>query len=199
MDNEYYDLQVGFSCAGQMAKCVFVYRIADPSESDEYENAKQLVEATDDGAALSWLKKLQAVMSEDAFISSLRSRRISSGGGNTAGVTFETTDLPGAIVSEIHTQQVAQCCIWIRNDTPGVTGRNFIPAVPENALIGSRWQDAHVTLVQAFITKHLTGLSTATGLFLPCIYDREAETGTIIDEGYLSPWPGTQRRRELPV
>lgn len=199
MANEYYELDVGFSCAGQFAMCVFHYRIADPTEPDEYEVANQLINALDDGGGTAWIVRLMQMISEDAFFSSARAKRVAPTGGNMAGQTFEATDFPGAIASEIHTQQVSACLIWVSDGTPGVSGRNFIPGVPENALDSSRWEAAFQALADVFIAKHLTGFSVAAGIFLPVIYDRVAKTGIVPDNGYLSPLVGTQRRREIPV
>lgn len=199
MANEYYELDIGFSCAGQFAMCVFHYRIADPSNPDDFEVAQQLINALDDGGATSWLFRLAEMMSDEAFISSARAKRVFPSGGNMAGTTFETTDFPGQITSPIHTQQVAACLIWVADGTPGVSGRNFIPGVPENALLSSRWESAFQTIANTFIAKHLTGHSVAAGIFLPVIYDRVAHNGPVPDNGYLSPLVGTQRRREVPV
>lgn len=200
MANEYYQLDVGFSCGGQFALCVFHYRIANPTDPDDYEVASQLVGALDDGGfPTAWLYRMAGCLSEDAFISSARAKRVAPSGGNEAGVLFSPGDFPGAQAFPIHTQQVAACCIWVADGTPGKSGRNFIPGVPENALDQSRWDATYTGKVDDFIAKHLTGFSVAAGIFLPCIYDRVAKTGWIPDNGYLTPLVGTQRRREVPV
>lgn len=199
MANEYYEMDVAFSSAGQLAMCVFHYRIADPTDPDEYEVASQLVNAIDDGGGTSWITRLMQMMSEDAFLSSVRAKRVAPTGGNLAGQAFEPTDFPGAIASEIHTQQVAACLIWVSDSNPGKSGRNFIPGVPENALASSRWEAAFQALANTFIAVHLTGFSVAAGVFLPVVYDRVAKTGFVPDNGYISPLVGTQRRREIPV
>lgn len=199
MANEFYQLDVGFSCAGQFAMCVFHYRIADPTEPDEYVVAEQLIDALDDGGATAWILRLMQMISQDAFFSSARARRVFPAGGNMAGQAFGPMEFPGAVPVEIHTQQVAACLIWVSDGTPGKTGRNFIPGVPESALVSSRWQAAFQALADTFIAKHLTGFSVAAGIFLPVIYDRVAHTGIVPDNGYLTPLVGTQRRRELPV
>lgn len=199
MATEYFQLQAHFSCAGQFAMCVFHYRIIDPSESDEYLLARQLIEAIDDGGGTSWIMRLMQMQSEDSFLSSVVAKRVAPTGGNTAAQPFVPTDFPGAIGVEIGTQQIAACLIWIADGTPGESGRNFIPGVPEDALISSRWTEDFYDLADVFIAKHLTGFSVAGGIFLPVVYDRVAETGFVPDNGYLSPLVGTQRRREVPV
>lgn len=199
MATEYYSLTLGYNVAGQYAANVFHYRIEDPSDPDEFECAKQLALAIDDGAALSWTTKLQAMLSDQAYISSIMTRRAFPVGSNTARQQFETDDFPGAIASPVHTQQVAACIIWVSESTPGRTARNFMPGVPETALDSSRWTDAFQTLVQAFITKHITGFSTPVGIFIPCIYDRTTHTGPTVGDGYLTPLVGTQRGREVSV
>lgn len=199
MADEYYELKLGVVSQGQFALCVFNYRIANPGSADDWLVADEFYQALDDGGATSFLNRFRNMMSTGAFVSSIRVRRVGPTGGNTAGQTFEATDFPGTIASPIHTQQIAACLIWVSETTPGQTGRNFIPGMAEISLDESRWSDAFKALAALFIEKFRTGISTASGVFVPVIFDRVAKTGPLINNGYLSPKVGTQRRRELPV
>lgn len=199
MATEYFQVEVGVVAAGQFALNVFHYKVVDPTEPDEFVVATQLLAAFEAGGANAWLLKYAQVMSDQAFVSSLRARRVAPSGGNTAGTLFASTDWVGDFSSEINTQQIAACVIWVDDTTPGITGRNFIPGIPEDALLGSRWDATYQTVVDAFIAKHLAGHTITAGTALPSIYDRVAKSGKTPDNGYLSPLVGTQRRRELPV
>lgn len=200
MANEYYLVKVGFNSNQHYAECDFTYRITDPSETDDWVNANALYQALDDGGpGVSWLSKLQALLSQDSFISSIVARRIYPTGGNSAGQAFEVDDLPGAVADTITTGQIAWCIIWSAGEVDTYSGRNFIPFVPENRLESSRWTGAATTSAEAFITKHIVGHSTAGGIFMPCIIHSDTHTGELVSGGYLSPTPGTQKRREVPI
>ena len=179
--------------------CSFHYRIADPTQPDDYLLAVQLVNALITPGAANWMAKLRGMLSDDAYVSSVRVRRVGPVGGNEAAVVFTTTDNVGSLSSPIHAQQIAGCLIWISETTPGRTARNFIPAVPVVALDSSRWSVPYKGLADIFIATHTVGFSVAAGIFLPVIYDRIVKTGPVVDGGYLSPLVGTQRKREIPV
>jgi len=200
MANEYYQLDLGLNCAGQFAMCVFHYVIADPTNPNEFEVAGQLVTALETGGPpVSWISKLQVILSNEAFISSARAKRVAPTGGNTAGQAFLPTDFPGDELSPIHTQQIAAVVIWPNDTEADAFGRNFIPGIPESALVAGRWEGPFQTLVDAFITKHVVGHTVAAGIFLPVVFNRTTHLGDVINAGYLSPKVGTQRRREVPV
>lgn len=192
----YFEAAARFFAAGQFCECVFHYQIVDPSTTDDFLLAGQLVAAIDDGAALSWVQKLQNMMSDQCFLSTFRARQFAPTGGNTAVAVFANDDFVGAIASPINTQQIAACINWLPTSAGPKMGRNFIPAVPESMLLSSRWVFGFETAAEEFILKHLTGFSVAAGIFLPIVWNREDEVGTVISDGYLSPKPGTQRRRE---
>lgn len=199
MATHYFDLNITYNCAGQFAENVFKYKIVDPSSTDDWELARQLVNVIDDGGAASWTTKWSLMTSNQAYISTIRARQFSPDGGNTCTFVAQPADFPGSIASEINTQQIAACINWIPTTSGPAMGRNFMPGVPENALDSSRWEVAHVALVDAFIAKHLTGFTVAAGIFLPIVWNRTDETAASIDQGYLSPKPGTQRSRERPL
>lgn len=199
MATHYFNLDVSYVCAGQYAMNRFDYRIIDPSTTDDWVLAKELVNVIDDGGALSWTTKNNLIRSNQSFISAFRARQFAPTGGNTCSFVAEPSNFPGARLSGINTQQIAACINWIPTTSGPKMGRNFIPGIPEDALLGSRWEDDYVTAVDEFIAKHLSGFSTVSGVWEPIIWNREDETAALMSEGYLSPKPGTQRRRETPI
>lgn len=200
MATDYYQVNVRFICAGQPAEIVLHYRIIDPSNSDEWVVANQL------GAAISefndptdWLSRLLNLMSNEAWLSSIRIKRVAPTGGNTASDSWLPDERPGNVEAEIDAQQVAACVIWCNETTADKTGRTFIPGISTDSTDQSRWPDAYITNVNLFIAKHLTGFTVTAGIFEPVIFDRTAKTGLLMTSGYLTPRIGTQRRREVPV
>lgn len=200
MADEYYQMQVRIFAAGQFCEIVPIFLITDPTSSDDWVVAAGLVNALDDGGpGVSWLSKLQACMSNQAYVSSIRAKRIAPTGGNTAVSAQLPTDFPGTVSSEINTQQIAQCINWVNGITSVRTSRTFIPATPESFSEGGRWTAAAAAATAAFIATHIPGISTPNGHFYPVIYDRVAKTGLTIFNAYLSRIIGTQRRRERPL
>lgn len=198
MATEYFEFKVSTVQAGQHAQCVFHYRIIDPTESNDYVLASQLLQALDDGAP-SWLTEFRDMMSDDAFISSVRAKRLKPLYGNSAVQFFQPATLPGTVALPCEALQTAAVIVWLSDTDPSDTGRNFIPGVPSDALDASRWDAAHYTRVENFIAKHLPGFSVAAGIFEPVIYKVSALTGRLMSHGYLSPKPGVIRRREVPI
>lgn len=199
MANEYYQLSVGINAAGQYSELDFVYRIADPTEPDDFVVASQLVAVLDDGVALSWIRRLFDCMSADCFLSSVRAKRVAPNGGNTASAIFEATDVIGDLSGDLGTQQTSGCLIWVNETDPDRTGRNFLPGVPEDMVDAGRFDIVYKTAIGLFVAKHITGFTVAAGIFLPVTFDRVTKTGLVVQDGYLSPRPGRQRRRELPI
>jgi len=198
--NEYYAVQLGFVSAGNFALCELHYRIVNPTEPNEWRVAQQLIEEIIGSPSPStWLADLLACMSQDAFVSSVRARRVAPGGGNTAVQSFEPSDFPGTNASNIEAVQTASCVIWIPTVSPSKTGRTFIPGVGEDMLAQSRWDAGQIVAIDAFVATHIVGFSIAAGTMLPVVYDRLTSTGDVISDGYLSPKIGTIRKRELPV
>jgi len=197
---EYYAAQVGFVCAGQFALCEFHYRIVNPTEPNEFLVANQLVEEMADiSVAGTWMQDLLACLSNEAFVSSIRAKRIAPSGGNTFPQAFEPTDLVGGNGTPIRAMQIAGAVIWVPTVSGSKTGRNFIPGVPDDALDGGRWSPTYINDIDTFVTQHIVGFSIAAGTMLPVVYDRLTNTGDVIADGYLSPKIGTIRKRELPI
>jgi len=198
MATEIYELKVSFFQAGQYAQVVFHEKIVDPTEANDYLVAGQLLNALDDGVP-SWLLRLQQMMSTECYISSVRAKRIWPTGGNSAVQFFQVGDVPGQVAEEIEAQQTAMVIIWLSDTTPDITGRNFIPGTPDDALEASRWEADAYTRANNFIAKHLPGFSVAAGVFEPVIFNRATHVARLMSHGYLSPKPGTLRKRELAI
>jgi len=142
---------------------------------------------------------LLACVSDEAYVSSIRAKRIAPTGGNTFPQAFEPADLPGTHASPIKAMQIAGCIIWVPTVSGSKTGRNFIPGVPDDGVEKSRWLAPYGGDIDTFIQQHIVGFTIAAGTMLPVVYDRLTSTGDVIADGYLSPKLGTIRKRELPI
>lgn len=200
MATEYFQANVRAICGGQRAELVTHWRIIDPTETNEWELARQLIVALiTDGGANNWCERLSDCMSVESFLSSITCKRVAPTGGNTAVNVFTPTAFVGEVAGELSPQQNAGCIIWSSFTDPQATGRNFIYGVAEASIVQGTPTDAYRTLIETLITKWIPGFSVSGGVFEPVIYDRVAKTGRLINNGYLSPIVGVQRRREVPV
>jgi len=200
MATEYYQANIRAIVAGQRAELVTHWRIIDPTNTDEWEVARQLIVALiTDGGANNWCQRLADCMSVVSFLSSITCKRVAPTGGNTAVNVFTPTAFEGTVAGEQSPQQNAGVIIWSSFDDPQTTGRNFIFGVAEASVSQGTPTEVYTDLIELLITKWIPGFSVAAGVFEPVIYDRVAKTGRLINNGYLSPIVGVQRRREVPV
>jgi len=192
--------QVTVDMQGQMASIVNHWKCVDPAITDDFKLAAELVAGIAAGVApIGFINRLVLLMSDDVFVSSIVCQQLSPTGGNTANGVYQRDDEPGGIVSPWHTGQLAGVVVWVSGARPNVTGRNFIPAVPESMIEGGRFLPAYKIAMENFIATVISGFSTPSTIFLPVIWDRVDATDWQIDDGYLSLKPGTQRRREKPL
>lgn len=197
---EVYELVANFFSGGEPCSCVFNYWIDNTGNVHPYTVASQLRQAIDDGVPpATWLSRLVNCLSNEAYLSYVSARMVNPAGGQASVQRFPPTVFPGGVLEPIHTQQVCGTLIWVSTTEPENTGRNFLPGVPETFLTGSRWQSDAYDAYELFAAQHIAGFSVAAGLFLPVIYNRTAKTFRPISNGYLSPMPGTQRKREKPL
>ncbi len=200
MATEYYQANISAICAGQRCEIVTHWRTIDPTETDDYQLALELAgEIANDGLPNSLAQRIASAMSDECFLSAIRTKRVAPTGGNTSVIVFTPTTFPGVLAEEMSPQQNSACIIWGSETEPMDTGRNFIFGVGEASISQGTFTDAYKTLIDNLITKWIPGFSSAGGTWEPVIYDRVAKTGRLIANGYLSPMVGVQRRRELPV
>ncbi len=200
MATDYYQLEVRTNVAGFPMANVFHYKVVDPTNANEFEMAVALIDELAVGAGItSWLARFVRLISEDCYISNIRAKRIKVLGGNTAEAVLQEDSQPGIRVGDVCASQVAAAIIWVQTTEEGITGRNFIPGISIDDLENGRFTTDYQDAIDLFIGKHLVGLPTAGGTFLPVIFQRETSTGLAITNGYLSPKPGTIRGREQPL
>lgn len=202
MATEYYRTVLSFVCAGQFAQVVQHWGIVDPTNPNPFEVAQSFVEAFEaDNAGGFAPNRVQAILSADCFLSSLRCRRISPSAGAEAIRVFPPTMFVGDFASTVESAGVAGCSIWIPSSEDGSTGRTFWPGVAEIAIDGGYFTSAYENAMNALITEIVdVGIITPPGTFLPYLKKGPlvAPTFSAIFSGYLSPSPATIRKRRTP-
>jgi len=199
MATEIFEVVTSFVGAQQYAAIVQHEKIVDPISGD-WDTAAQIVEdMISGGVAPFLLTRLSELIAEDTFISSLRCRRVFPAGGNTAVQVFTAAAFPGGAAGPVHATQVAACIIFPSEAANGLHGRNFIPFVSESDLDENRFTDDFKTRVVAYATRLAAGGSITSGDYTPVIYNRTLHTSFDLVNAYLSPKPGTQRRRLTPL
>lgn len=198
---ETYEVVTSFIIEGQYAAIVNHFTGEEDGTGDDFLRAQHLVDALIGGAP-DWPLNLAACLAEDCFISSMRARRVSAGGGNTAVRVFATDDYPGSFGGECEPQQVAGCVIWVSSSlSVQATGRTFLPGVSESATENARFNAAYLAAVQAWVDGWIAGVAVTgftAGMFMS-IFNRVTLAAHTISYGYVSPKVGTQRRRLVPV
>ncbi len=175
------------------------WKIVDPVVVTPYALAKILVDgfvAPSAGTAnISFLKEL---LSEDSFIKIIRARVVSPPNANNAVRFFQDSAQQGAFPGEVDALNVSGCIIWMTAGEAGLTGRNFMPGVSEDAYESGRATTEYQEAIDAYCDNCLDGITTTTGVFNLCIAHGVVPTYTNVSRGRLSASPGTQRRRRVP-
>lgn len=186
--------------AGQLCQNVMHWQIVDPVETDLWKLAKNFNTALVSPAAGTPLwEALAGAMSSDAFISSFRARVLKPNPGTAAIKVWGEGDLPGTLSPDIYAQSVAGVIKWVTASGPDFTGRNFIPAVPEDAIIAGRFTADYIAAAVNFAGIALAEIETADGNWRLVVYKRITGTWEIVTNGMLVPNPGTIRKRLIPV
>lgn len=198
---ERYVASIGMICGGNFTQVIWHFHVEDPT-GNAWENADAFVEAFDgpvSGGSLA-TALTNVLAADDCFISSVRCRRVNPPGGAEAIKLFTPPTFPGAYPGHMEAAQVAGVVIWIPNTSDAASGRTFLPGVSEEAIDNGVFHEDYVAAVGAlgdFLID--TGvLSTVGDFFLVLKRTKPTLTWPLITSGYLSPSPGTMRKRLVP-
>lgn len=196
----FHESVIGFNIGGNYAAVVHHWASDDGGGETAFEQAEDLADAleNDAGATVTLFAAICALMADDCFISSIRTRKISGTGGATFARLFAAGDYPGVYGGLTDAAQVAACMIKITNVSAQVMGRTYWPGISEDATSGGRFTDVFdgefTNLVERYLATFTSGMTWDAVLkhglvptFSPVIW------------GELSPTPGTIRRRLVPV
>jgi len=200
MADQFFESVIGFNIGGNYAAVVHHWVGDDSGGQTAFEMAELLATAleTDAGASSTLFDLITAIMADDSFISSIRTRRLSSGGGATYAKLFASTDWVGVFGGPSDSAGVAGCMLKFTSTNPKLQGRTFWPGVSEDALLDGRFTDAYV-LAFFGLTERFIDTFTETVTFSPRLKHGAIPSYTALSALELSPTPGTIRRRLVPV
>lgn len=193
MANDVYQLIIVGNCAGEFFETVQHYESGVSGGIDPAGSALHLI----DGFQANVETSLQGVLAEDVNITGYKAKRVNNGGGPT--VLRPIVAVPGTIVSTSATSGTA-AVIVSRYSQGGRwrTGRWFLPGIPESVLTGNQFSAGYITDVAALIAANQTFTETGS-TFTFGVWARKTSTFFAPTYVALSPKPGIQRRRLLPV
>lgn len=195
---EYYRLTISYVCGGNFAQTVHHYEVEDPTGTNQFVRAKDLVETFISAGKLDDVCTILA--EDDSFISSIHAARSKPASGANFWMGFAPSEHPGTFVGATEASQVAGCAIWLPGTADKKFGRTFFPGVSEDAMSNGVFVDDYKTAFSGLVSSLLDPIMGTTGE-----YNLALKTGVspgtyfTIEYGYLSPTPGTQRRRLMPV
>lgn len=162
-----------------------------------------------DNAADPFLQQFVDCLPTDYNATSLRVRRVYPTGGPTAILVagLWTSDTQGQRPGIQQSTQVNPLIIWIGTTLPSKTGRLFIPGVSEDDLdqmvltpgVASEYSDLGVSWIAGITIAGLTDFKGAIYRRARTLPTPVAHTFDIIEDYYVSPLIGTQRRRLHPI
>jgi len=200
MADQFYESVIGFNIGGNYAAVVHHWVSDDGGGESPFQAALNLAEAFESDAIPDTLFDcIAAIMAEDCFISSVRTRRLSSGGGATYAKLFAAAQYPGVFSGNTDAAQVAGCMLKFTATDPKIQGRTFWPGVSEEALLDGRFVDAYHTAFLDLMNRYLDTETANAQTFSPRLKHGSPASYTAISACELSPTPGTIRRRLVPV
>lgn len=200
-----YESVISFICAGQLAQIVQHWQTDDGDLSaNPYLDAKDLADSLETNAGGgndAYFVVIQNILADDAFISSIRTRRVGPLGGPTYLKVFASGDYPGAYGAVLEAFQTAAVAIWIPTSNDASHGRTFYPGVPSGAISGNKFESDFKTPFGNLIISVIAGFieNTATWNLVLQRGTPGFHTYPGILDGQLSPTPGSIGKRRVPV
>jgi len=185
--------------AGQLCQNVMHFQL-DITPTNLYQTARKFNDGLAGFSATGFtLSQYITLMSESAFISSIRAQVIKPSPGVAAIAVFQTTDFVGARSEGIYSQSVAALIRLFTPTGPDYTGRIFVPGIAEEDIINTRYTDDFISTVTTMIDTLIEGVESADGFWKPVVYRRATATSELVTRAQLGINPATIRRRLTPV
>lgn len=200
-----YESVITFICAGQLAQIVQHWQTDDGDlSSNPFLDAKDLADALElnaAGANTPYFDVIGGILADDAFISSIRTRRVAPAGGPTYLKVFSSGDYTGWYGENLEAFQTAAVAIWIPTSDDAAHGRTFYPGVPSGVLEGNKFVGAFKTAFGNLIVSVMDGYSANTAIWSMVLQRGTAPSHTYVAifDGQLSPTPGSIGKRRVPV
>lgn len=201
MAREVYECVLSGTLAGQFVQTVQHRCIDDPTGGPSpFVMAREMGEVMVAAAGL--VDTFLNALPEVYFATSLRVRRVSTGGGPTAIILSGEFggNTQGQRAGAISSAQANPLSIWIPEVEPSKTGRLFWPGVSEDDIDNMQLEPALVAAIDNFNAAWAGTVAVSPfGDTYGCVLRRASHTGDVIEFSYISPLIGTQRRRLRPV
>jgi len=198
MANHRLEVATSIQCGYDYAMIVQHFGVDNPTETNPFKLAKEVLTALGTPGASDYVDLLSPLLGNDCFVQAMRVRQLAPTSGQTAVKVYDPGDLPGS-GNPHESSQVAGCVIWLTAADAGLNGRTFLPGVPQGRVQLGRFASAYKVDLQAWGDAVIAGYSFASGMLLPYLKHGGPAVYTRIVNGYLSPTPGTQRRRLVPI
>jgi len=191
---------IAFNIGGNYGAVVHQWQTDVTGGENAFEQAADVVDAIQSGGPLATplMEAMQAILAEDCFVSSIKARRLTSGGGATYMRAYATTDFPGTFAGLSDSAQVAGTMLKYTSGPARRQGRTFWPGVSEDATVGGRFTAAYESNFLDLRTNFLAGVEN-TYLWLPMLKYGPTPSYASIIFTELSATPGTIRRRLVPI
>jgi len=141
------------------------------------------------------------MLADDCFVSAIRARQLSAGGGPTAVRVFAPADFPGTFGGEMEAFQTAATMVWPCDSADAFRGWNRIPGVSSDGLMNNRFTAAYHTVAVALADGVLLGFQEATPEWTMVV--KGVGGGVTLYRnvigGFLAPTPGHIKTRRVPV
>lgn len=185
--------------AGQYCQNVFHFNCTNTAGANPFSYAKNLTESLE--SAGGFLSNYIDCLPEDYVGSSVRSRLIKPTPGPThySGAGAWVDGFTGGRTGKLSSAQVSPLIVWIGTSLPNKTGRCFLPGISEDDIEEMVLGNGLPAVLATFMAKFIAGASTSTIDWEGAIYRRGFGTADSVQNAYVSPHIGTQRRRLTPV
>lgn len=197
MSTQVYSLTLNGLVGPQFYSNVLHYQFDDAGFSTRALAAAALIDAWDTANRATF----RTMIPTSCSIRSLKSRCVSAPGGFEAfkGLTGVTAGSRGG---NLTASGVAPFITKFVANFAGQIGKTFLPGVTDSDMIDGIWQSGFITAVAA--GKHIfTDTLVLTGgggpTATPVVWNRLLHVARPIIAAQLQAYPGTQRRRQLPV
>lgn len=199
-----FELSVAMVCGGNYAAIVQHWQIVDPTGApNAFQLARDLCKSFGPEHPTDQFFGIPDILAQDCFVSSIRARQLSPVGGQQYAEVFAPDTWPGLYSADVDSSSVAGCIIWLTDGGAGTNGRTFFPGVPADAVVQGRFTADYKAAIAVVGNGMIDGVTSDAGYGQ---WSLVLQTGTSpsfvyqpIVHGYLSPTPGTQRRRLVPL
>lgn len=190
---------LAINCNGDYTGVAHHFNVVDPAISDPWLLAEQLrQELEGSGASAGLFAPLQAALANDCEIQSLRVRQIYPTPGPTNVKVYGVGDYPGGFGGDVESNSVAGCSIWVTGAQLGLSGRTFWPGVSNDAISNGRFTAPYVVAIRDVIDYLKANIVGTSETWRMELRTRIGNIYNDVVEGYLSPTPGTMKRRVQP-